>query len=71
MAPGPVTAAAIAIGQRSRYAGVLIAVGHAIIEFPLMILIVLGMGALFESTKTQMAVGLAGGVFLLMMGILH
>ena len=67
MAPGPVTAAAVAMGARSRYAGTLIALGHAIIEFPLMLLIILGMGVLLESTNTQMVVGLAGGVFLLVM----
>ena len=41
MAPGPVTAAAIGMGARSRYAGMLLAIGHGIVEFPLMILIVL------------------------------
>jgi threonine/homoserine/homoserine lactone efflux protein len=69
MAPGPVTAAAIAKGQRQRFAGALIAVGHGIIEFPLMILIVLGMDELLKSSKTQIVIGLAGGAFLLFMAI--
>ncbi len=69
MAPGPVTAAAIAKGQRQRFAGALIAVGHGIIEFPLMILIVLGMDKLLKSSKTQIVIGLAGGAFLLFMAI--
>ena len=69
MAPGPVTAAAIAKGQRQRFAGALIAVGHGIIEFPLMILIVLGMDKLLKSPKTQIVIGLAGGAFLLFMAI--
>jgi threonine/homoserine/homoserine lactone efflux protein len=69
MAPGPVTAAAIAMGARNRYAGTLIAVGHGIVEFPLMILIILGMGKILESTKTQIVIGLAGGAFLLIMAI--
>jgi len=69
MAPGPVTAAAVAMGARQRYAGALLALGHAIIEFPLMILIVLGMGKIFESNKTQIVIGLAGGTFLLIMAI--
>jgi len=67
MAPGPVTAAAIATGSRNRYAGTFIALGHGIIEFPLMILIILGMGKILESTKTQIVIGLAGGIFLLIM----
>ncbi len=69
MAPGPVTAAAIAMGARSRYAGTFIAIGHGIIEFPLMILIILGMSRIFETTKTQIVIGLAGGTFLLLMAI--
>jgi len=69
MAPGPVTAAAIAMGARRRYAGTLIALGHAIIEFPLMVLITLGMAGIIESTKTRIAIGLAGGVLLLIMAI--
>ncbi len=69
MQPGPVTATAIAIGRRSRYAGALLTIGHAIIEFPVMILIILGMDKLLKSTRTQIIIGLAGGVFLLIMAI--
>ena len=69
MAPGPVTAAAIATGSRNRYAGTLIAIGHGIIEFPLMILIILGMSRIFEAARTQIVIGLAGGTFLLIMAI--
>ncbi len=67
MAPGPLTASAIAMGSRSRNAGLFIALGHAVIEFPLMILIILGMANILKSTKTQIVIGLAGGAFLLIM----
>ncbi len=69
MAPGPVTAAAIGMGARSRYAGMLIAIGHGIVEFPLMILIVLGMGRILKLPTAQIVIGLAGGAFLLMMAV--
>jgi threonine/homoserine/homoserine lactone efflux protein len=69
MAPGPVTAAAIGMGTRSRFAGSLIAVGHGVIEFPLMILIVLGAGRVLELPAAQIGIGLAGGAILLLMGI--
>ncbi len=69
MAPGPVTAAAIGMGTRSRYAGALIAVGHGIVEFPLMILIVLGMGRILKLPAAQIVIGLAGGIFLLIIAI--
>jgi threonine/homoserine/homoserine lactone efflux protein len=67
--PGPVTATAITMGTRNRWAGTLMAIGHGIIEFPLMVVIVLGLGIFFEMPKVQIAIGLAGGVFLILMGI--
>jgi threonine/homoserine/homoserine lactone efflux protein len=69
MAPGPVTAAAIGMGARSRYAGMLLAIGHGIVEFPLMVLIVLGMGRILKLPTAQIVIGLAGGAFLLMMAV--
>ncbi|UCG46894.1 MAG: LysE family transporter [Phycisphaerales bacterium] len=69
MAPGPVTATTIVMGARNRYAGVLIAVGHGIVEFPVMILIVLGMGTVLKSELSQVIIGLAGGGFLLVMAV--
>ena len=67
--PGPVTATAITMGTCNRWAGTLMAIGHGIIEFPLMVVIVLGLGRYFEMPKVQIAIGLAGGVFLILMGI--
>jgi threonine/homoserine/homoserine lactone efflux protein len=69
MQPGPVTASVIKMGARNRWAGTLLAVGHGIIEFPLMILIILGLGKYFEIPKVQIAIGLAGGIFLIVMAI--
>ena len=67
MQPGPVTATAIIMGERSKYAGALMAIGHGIIELPLMVMIVLGADALLKSNFTQMLIGLTGGVFLMLM----
>ncbi|MHC4636406.1 MAG: LysE family transporter [Planctomycetota bacterium] len=69
MQPGPITATTIVDGAQNRYAGGLIAVGHAVIEFPLMVLIMLGMDKIFKSDKIQIVIGLAGGVILLIMAI--
>lgn len=69
MAPGPVTATAIGMGSRSRYAGMLIAIGHGIVEFPLMVLIVLGMDRILKLPMAQIIIGLAGGAFLLIMAV--
>ncbi|MFH1719280.1 MAG: LysE family transporter [Planctomycetota bacterium] len=69
MQPGPVTATVITMGARNRYAGTLLAIGHGIVEFPLMVVIVLGVGRYFQMPKVQIAIGLAGGVFLILMGV--
>ncbi len=65
--PGPVTATAIATGSRNRYAGLELAIGHGIIEFPLMVLIMLGLDVILKSTITQIIIGTAGGIILLLM----
>ncbi len=68
MAPGPVTAATLTAGTRNRHSGLLIAVGHGIVEFPLMIVIVAGAGMIFKQPVAQIIIGLVGGAFLLHMG---
>ena len=68
MQPGPVTATVIKMGARNRWAGTLLAIGHGVIEFPLMVVIILGLGKYFELARVQIAIGLAGGVFLILMG---
>lgn len=69
MAPGPMTAATVAAGARRRHAGLLAALGHAVIEFPLMILIVVGVGKVFKYEGVQIAIGSAGGAFLLLLAV--
>jgi threonine/homoserine/homoserine lactone efflux protein len=69
MAPGAVTAAAIAQGARRRWAGALMSFGHSIIEIPLIFLIMFGLGVLFQANWFKIAVGLFGGGFLVWMGI--
>jgi threonine/homoserine/homoserine lactone efflux protein len=67
MQPGPVTATAITMGTRSRWAGSLLAVGHGIVEFPLMVLIIFGLGSIFQKTTAQVVIGILGGLALLYM----
>ncbi|MEN8126442.1 MAG: LysE family transporter [Planctomycetota bacterium] len=68
MAPGAVTAATIAQGTRSRWAGTLISVGHGIVEMPLIFLLMLGLGLVFKMDPVKIAIGILGGGFLLWMG---
>jgi len=67
MQPGPITATVITTGAKNRYAGTLLAIGHGIIEFPLMLAIIFGMGRYFEIAQVRIAIGLTGGAFLLLM----
>jgi len=69
LAPGPVTAAAIAMGSRNRLAGVLMALGHGIVEFPLMVLLIFGVGRFLQIPAVSTAIGLIGGSFLIFMAV--
>ena len=69
MAPGPVTAVTMGMGARNRHAGAWVAVGHGVVEFPLMGLIILGVGRVFEIPGVRIGIGLAGGVMLMVMGV--
>jgi threonine/homoserine/homoserine lactone efflux protein len=69
LSPGPMTAATLAAGTKHRHAGIVMALGHGVVEFPLMLLILAGMGQVFEFPTFKIAIGLLGGVFLLFLGI--
>jgi len=68
MLPGPLTAATIAKGYREQNAGIFIALGHAVIELPLMALIYFGFAHFFASPEAKKVIGLAGGLMLIAMG---
>lgn len=68
MMPGPLTAATITKGYREQNAGIFIALGHAVIEIPLIALIYFGFAQFFASPEVKMVVGVAGGLMLIFMG---
>ena len=69
MAPGPVTAVAITKGATRKEAGALIAVGHGIVEVPVIVLIGLGFAAFMSVPGVRIAVGIVGGGVLIWMGL--
>lgn len=69
MGPGPITAATLAAGARHRHAGLTMAVGHGIVELPLLLLIVAGLGRFFQIEGVKIAIGLVGGGFLIVLGL--
>lgn len=68
MTPGPVFAATIAKGYTDKKAGVKIALGHGLVEFPLMAVIVLSLGFVFQHEAVKLAIGIVGGALLLYLG---
>jgi threonine/homoserine/homoserine lactone efflux protein len=69
MMPGPVLAVTIAKGHKDKNAGALIALGHGIIEVPLILLIYFGFAKFFSSDPIKIVIGLVGGAVLVFMGI--
>jgi threonine/homoserine/homoserine lactone efflux protein len=68
MAPGPITVATITAGLRRPHSGLLVAVGHGIIEIPLIFLLLVGLGTVVQFPAAQITIGLAGGMFLIWLG---
>jgi threonine/homoserine/homoserine lactone efflux protein len=69
MAPGPITAVTVGKGSESPHAGAWVAIGHGIVEFPLIALIFWGFGHLLNLNHVKTAIALVGGLLLLLMGI--
>ncbi len=70
MLPGPLTAATITKGYRNGNAGISIALGHAVVEIPLMAAIYLGFARFFIYPQVKTAIGLVGGLMLIFMGLM-
>ncbi len=68
MAPGPITAVTVGTGTKNPHAGALVAVGHGIVEFPLMALIYYGLGHVLSLNPVRASIFSLGGLFLLLMG---
>jgi len=69
MAPGPITAVTVSKGTKSPHAGAIIALGHGMVEIPLMILILYGFGEILKILYIKAIIGLLGGLFLLKIGL--
>ena len=73
--PGPMTAATIVRSYKDKWAGAKVAIGHALVEFPLLAIIAvtiitLGAGAMSGQDNTLvLIIGLVGGAYLFYFGI--
>jgi len=66
--PGPVFAATLSKGYESPVAGIGVALGHGIVELPLVAIIYFGFARFFQLELVRTIVGLAGGSILIYMG---
>lgn len=69
MMPGPLFAMTVVKSYRAPTSGALVALGHAVVEIPLMFLIYFGFAKFFKLTPLQILIGVIGGVILIYIGI--
>ncbi len=67
--PGPLTAVTIAKGLQNKYNGILISIGHGIVELPLIFFIYFGFTKIFSLPLLKPLIGLFGGFILIFLGI--
>jgi len=69
MMPGPLFAVTVAKSYKSQFAGIQIALGHAMVEIPLILLIYFGFARFFQHELGQLILSVVGGVVLIWLGI--
>ena len=70
MAPGPLLSIAVSeSARRGGFVGPLLVLGHGILEFVLLVLIVAGLGKLLTNPTVFTVMALAGGAVLVIMGV--
>jgi threonine/homoserine/homoserine lactone efflux protein len=69
LAPGPLTAATASAGlKRGWKAGLETALGHTLVELPLVVLLAFGVAAVFKNPVANLAIGVVGSAFLVFFG---
>ena len=69
MMPGPMFAVTLAKSFKSPFAGARIALGHAVVEVPVILLISFGFAQIFEDNLVQIILSLAGGAMIVWLGV--
>jgi threonine/homoserine/homoserine lactone efflux protein len=69
MMPGPVFAVTLAKSYKSPFAGTKVALGHAVIEVPLILLIYFGFAQFFQNVTVQLVLSVLGGGMIIWLGI--
>ena len=69
MMPGPMFAVTLAKSFKSPFAGARIALGHAVVEVPVILLIYFGFAQIFQDNLVQIILSLAGGAMIVWLGV--
>jgi len=69
MMPGPMFAVTLAKSYQSPWAGVWIALGHAVIEVPLVLLIYFGFAQFFQVSIVRLVLSVAGSGMVIWLGV--
>jgi threonine/homoserine/homoserine lactone efflux protein len=68
MMPGPMFTVTLAKSLKSPWAGMLVSLGHAVIEVPLILLIYFGLKNFFQNEVLQLVLSVLGGGMIVWMG---
>ncbi len=68
MAPGPMFAVTLAKSLKSPWAGVMVSLGHAVVEVPLILLVYFGLARFFENVVVSLVLAILGGSMIIWMG---
>ena len=68
MMPGPMFTVTLAKSLKSPWAGVLVSLGHAVIEVPLILVIYFGLKSFFQNEILQLVLSVLGGGMIVWMG---
>jgi threonine/homoserine/homoserine lactone efflux protein len=69
MMPGPMFAVTIAKSMKSPWAGVLVSLGHAVVEVPLILLVYFGLANFFQNEIVKLVLSVLGGGMIVWMGV--
>ena len=69
MMPGPMFAVTLAKSMKSPWAGVLVSLGHAVVEVPIILLVYFGLAQFFQKDIVQLVLGVLGGGMIVWMSV--
>ncbi len=69
MMPGPMFTVTIAKSLKSPWAGVMVALGHAVVEVPLILLVYFGLANFFQNEILKLVLSVLGGGMIVWMGL--